>query len=390
MIKVLLLKSDYERIGGPETLLRSLALNFDHARISPVLVMMRRPGSEPLGIYPDRIRQRELPWHGLPALLPTARALAAIVRELDVDVINTHDMRANAVVAAMRPFLRLPWIANVHGWLGATHRGRWKLYEAIDQRLVRLADRVIVGSTAARDEVVAVGARNVATVANGVAVPDTSVLERGREALRAQISVAQGVPVLGMLGRLHAGKGHDVFLRALAALGRKGVTVHALIIGEGPEGTALRALAASLGLTDRVTFTGFVDDAPAWIPAMDVVAIPSIKDSLPLTALEAMVHGRPVVVSRAGDLPLAVEDGVSGFVVPIGDDAALAARLADLARDSALRRTMGAAARQRVIERFSDQAMTRSFEDQYAQIVAAAGRCAGPRADGRSGDHRAV
>jgi len=370
MKTILLLKSDYERIGGPESLLRSLAFTIDRDRFDPVLAIVRRPNQEALSAYPTCLRQLELPWRGPGSLLATAKRAARIARETNAAVVHSHDMRANAVAATMRLFHDVPWIAHVHGWLGPTHRGRWRLYEAIDRRIVRRADRVLVGSSAAQEEVRAHGARHVEIVPNAVAIPDERSLDDDARALRADTGIPAGAVVLGMLGRLHPCKGHEIFLQALAMLVRAGRDVHGLVVGEGQDGDRLHGLVDALGIRDRVTFTGFVDEAIRYLRAMDVVAVPSVKDSLPLTALEAMSFALPVVGSCAGDLPVAIEDGVSGFIVPIGDSAALAERLAALVGDPDLRRRIGAAGRRRVIEAFSADAMARGLERHYVSEIA--------------------
>ncbi len=377
MKTVLWLKSDYERIGGPESLLRNLALTIDRAHYDPVLAVMRKPGQKPIASYPSCLRQIEIPWHGIGSLLATARRAASIARATNASLVHSHDMRANAVAASMRLFHRLPWIAHVHGWLGPTHRGRWRIYEAIDQRLVRRADHVLVGSRAAQEEVRATGARQVGIVPNAVAIPDESRIHAETAALRAEIGAPDRTIVLGMLGRLHPGKGHEFFLQALASLIRSGLPVRGLIVGEGPDGDRLHALSASLGISDHVVFTGFVDNAVRYVAAMDVVAVPSLKDSLPLTALEAMSYARPVVASAAGDLPVAIQDGTSGFIVPIGDTATLTDRLALLVGDPDLRQRLGIAARARVIDEYSANAMARRLEAQYDSVIAEFGRHGG-------------
>jgi glycosyltransferase involved in cell wall biosynthesis len=369
MRAVLWLKSDYERIGGPESLLRNLAVTIDRSKYDPVLGVMRKPGQQPIASYPSCLRQIEIPWHGIGSVLATARRMASIARQTNATLVHSHDMRANAVAAAMRLFHRLPWIAHVHGWLGPTHRGRWRIYEAIDRRLVRRADRVLVGSRAAQEEVYAAGARQVDIVPNAVAIPDESHIHLETAALRAEIGAPTGAIVLGMLGRLHPGKGHEFFLQALASLIRSGLPVRGLIVGEGPDGDRLHRLATSLGIADHVVFTGFVDNAVRYVAAMDVVAVPSLKDSLPLTALESMSFARPVVASAAGDLSVAIQDGTSGFIVPIGDPAALTDRLALLVKDPDLRRRLGSAARDRVTDEFSASAMARRLEAQYDAVI---------------------
>jgi glycosyltransferase involved in cell wall biosynthesis len=371
MKAVLLLKSDYERAGGPETLLRGMATTIDRDRFEPTLAMLRKPDMEPVTHYPNCLSQVELPWRGIAGLPATARRAAAIAREINAAVVHSHDMRANAVAAAMRLFHPLPWIAHVHGWLGETHRGRWRVYEAIDRRLVRVADRVLVGSRAAQQEVRGCGVRHVDVVPNAVAIVDASALDKDTTAVRTEIGAPNGAVVIGMVGRLHACKGHDIFLKAFAKLIQSGLDVHGLIVGEGPESATLRVLAGTLGIADHVAFTGFVPDAHPWLAAMDIVAVPSIQDSLPLTALEAMSYARPIVTSSAGDLPVAIEDGVSGFVVPIGDVDALARCLAVLAGNPTLRRRMGAAGRVRAADVYSADAMARRLEEQYESVIAA-------------------
>jgi glycosyltransferase involved in cell wall biosynthesis len=371
MNTILLLKSDYERIGGPESLLRSLGATIDRDRFDPVLAILRRPKQEPMSAYPDCLRQVELPWRGFGTLLATAKHAARIARETNSTVVHSHDMRANAVAATMRLFHDVPWIAHIHGWLGPTHSGRWRVYEGIDRRLVRSADRVLVGSSVAQREVRACGAKRVDIVPNAVAIPDERSLDFDAAPLRDEIGVRDGAVILGMLGRLHFGKGHEIFLQALAALVRANLNVHGLIVGEGQDSHRLRTLADTLGIADRVTFTGFVDDAIRYLRAMDVVAVPSLKDSLPLTALEAMSFARPVVASCTGDLPLAIEHGVSGLIVPIGDSTALAERLAALAVNRELRLHLGAAGRRRVIEAFSAHSMARGLEQHYMSVIRA-------------------
>jgi glycosyltransferase involved in cell wall biosynthesis len=365
-----MLKSDYERIGGPETLLRSIAATMDRNRFDPLLAVIRRPDDELLATYPSCLRQTELPWKGIRNLLATARHAALIARSSNVAVVHSHDMRANAVAAAMQVFHRVPWIAHVHGWLGDTHRGRWRIYEALDHRIVHTADRILVGSTAAQMEVRSFGSKPVEVVANAVTIPDDAALHRVNiAAKRVEIGVPDNAIVLGMFGRLHPCKGHEFFLRALARLQHEQINVHGLIVGEGQIGTELRSLAAQLELADRVTFTGYVEDVIRYLAVMDVVAVPSIQDSLPLVALEAMAYARPVVASAIGDLPYAITDGVNGYIVPVGDSAALAARLRSLACDPEARRRTGAAGRQRIIEAFSADAMSRALEAQYASVI---------------------
>ncbi len=91
-----------------------------------------------------------------------------------------------------------------------------------------------------------------------------------------------------------------------------------MLIGEGPAEAEYRAQAQRLEIADRVHFAGLVPETLPWLRAMDIVCVPSLKDSLPLTTLEAMSMARPIIASRAGDLPLAITDGRDGLLVEVG------------------------------------------------------------------------
>jgi glycosyltransferase involved in cell wall biosynthesis len=373
MPTILLLKSEYDRAGGPENLLRTLAATIDRQRYELVLGIVRRPAQPWLVNYPSSLRQVEITWDGIGSVAGAVRQASALARREGAAIVHTHDMRSNAIGLALRARTGLPWIAHMHGWLGHTHRGRWLVYEAIDRRLIRAADRVLVGSVAAEREVRAYGIRRVEVVPNGVPVPDEQVIEAERMIARQSLAIPEDAVLIVVIGRLHPGKGQHVFLRALARVAGAASQARAVITGEGPDEPRLRSLAAELGIAGRVHFAGHVSETGPILAAADIVAVPSLKESLPLSALEAMARGRAVVASATGDLPLLIEEGVSGFTVPAGDDAALADRLLVLASDPGLRRQIGEAARRRVIAAYSAEAMARRLEASYDELAGRGG-----------------
>lgn len=360
------LKGDYDAFGGPETLLVRLIPHLAGEGLDLVPIVPLRDAASAL---PARLGEAAgrpaatVPWNGPASAPAAARRVRALVAEHGIDVLHANDMRANLVawLAALgRP--RTPWIAHVHGWLGPTHAGRHRLYEAIDRRLAPRADASVCGSGATRGELVRAGARHPILVPNAVALPELPPRSPG----------AADVPMLGMLGRLHRGKGQDLFLRALAALRDRGIAFRGRIVGGGPFADELHALRAELGLRDRVELTGFVDDPAPHLAAMDIVAVPSRKESLPLAALEAMAAGRAVVASDAGDLPLAV--GPAGRIVRAGDAEALAGALAALATDPAERDRLGRAARARIEGHYTVETMAARFAAVVREVAGSASR----------------
>jgi len=196
-----------------------------------------------------------------------------------------------------------------------------------------------------------------------------------RAAVRAEwglddaAAAAPGCAV-GVVGRLVGGKGHGCFLAAAARLADTPAVAKFLIVGEGPERAALEAEAGRLGVADgRVLFTGFRDDVPAVLAALDILVLPSTDaEVLPLVVMEALAAGRPVVATSVGGVPEMIEDGVSGLLVPPGDADALAAALRRLTGDATLRARLAGAGRECVERRFTLARMVSETERVYRRL----------------------
>jgi glycosyltransferase involved in cell wall biosynthesis len=160
-------------------------------------------------------------------------------------------------------------------------------------------------------------------------------------------------PVVGFAGRLIAGKGADYLIEAIARV-RQTDEVSLRIAGDGPERRQLETLVRDLSLEDEVSFLGWCDDVRGFWAECDIAAVPSAEfiESCPMTLLEAMTCGKPVVASRNGGLQELVVDGETGALATPCDPAALAELLRSYVRSDALRRTHGAASRALVEGRF--------------------------------------
>ncbi len=207
--------------------------------------------------------------------------------------------------------------------------------------------------------------------------------EAGRDArLRAELSIDPDAPLVGAVGRLARMKGHEHLLAAWPAVRARVPGAVLLVAGEGSEGEGLRRLAGQLELGESARFLGFRADAAALISAIDVLAIPSVRDEGCNNALlEAMARGRPAVVSDCEGLPEVAVDGSTATVVPRADPEALAGALAGLLESPAERKRMGEAARRRAIERYSVEAVLPRWEELLAAVIADAPPAAqeGPR-----------
>jgi glycosyltransferase involved in cell wall biosynthesis len=205
----------------------------------------------------------------------------------------------------------------------------------------------------------------IVTVPNGVFASDVST-SVDRAAMRASLGLDDGDFAVLCVANLRAEKGVDAFVEAVrrarsdtagGALGQSR-RLRGLIAGDGPERERLQRLVAGV---DGVDLLGSRGDVPDLIAASDAVALLSDAEALPMSILEAMALGRPVIASDVGGAGEAVVDGETGIVVPPGDTAAAAAALAKLAADPAAAQAMGERGRARQRERFDGDAMVDGY-----------------------------
>jgi glycosyltransferase involved in cell wall biosynthesis len=188
-----------------------------------------------------------------------------------------------------------------------------------------------------------------------------------RRATRGALEAGEDAVVVLALASLVRRKGMDVLLDALARIEAPGVV--AWIAGDGPERAALESQAERLGLAPRVRFLGRREDAPELLAGCDLLALPSRREGLGVSALEAMAARRPVVASRVGGLADAVVDGRTGLLVEPEDPEALRRSIARLASDRDLRRRLGEAGPGRLAEGFLASQMVEAYEKLYRSVL---------------------
>lgn len=174
-----------------------------------------------------------------------------------------------------------------------------------------------------------------------------------RPTLRAQLGLAQDVPLMGFVGRLSPEKGPELFVQAAQLLRRRCPQVHAVLVCEGPLHSALAQQIEDAGLAARVHLAGGCEDMPGLYPQLQLLVCSSHSEALPLAVMEAMAAGLPVIATRVGVVPDLVVHGETGWLVPPRDAQALATQAAALLDRPARAQAMGAAARQRAQQQFA-------------------------------------
>ncbi len=178
-----------------------------------------------------------------------------------------------------------------------------------------------------------------------------------------------GRKVFSVIGRLYPDKGHRFFFFFFARVRDKHPRVAALIVGDGPERAAIQQSIAKLGLNGCVNMTGFREDMDSIYELTDFLVIPSLTEGLPYTLLEAMAAGIPVIATGVGDIPLLIEDRVTGVLVSPGSETALQSAMDLMLSDPEKRKGMTEKARQKILAEFSRERMLRSAEEMYASLL---------------------
>ena len=214
----------------------------------------------------------------------------------------------------------------------------------------------------------------IRVIYNGVDPQKFAPRPEARTLLRKRFGLPENRFIVGTVGRMVPIKDHPTLLRAVEILVQRGVDAHALLVGSGPELERNKSLvSASPNLSGRVTFTGTSKDVRDLLRAMDAFALPSISEGMSNTLLEAMATGLPVIATSVGGNTEVVEHERSGWLIIPRDTDALASHLALIASHENLRAQFGAAARRRVVERFSLERMLEDYSNLYRELAARRG-----------------
>jgi glycosyltransferase involved in cell wall biosynthesis len=247
-------------------------------------------------------------------------------------------------------------------------------YRVAEDFLTRFADAVVANSVAGQQLLLGRGipASKIRVFYNGVSPERLQVDAANAAAQRERLHVPEGGKVVGILASLTPAKDHATFLRAAAALSARRADVRFAIIGDGPLRSDLEALAATLGIRERVVFFGNQRRVADLLVGCDVLVSASRdNEGCSNSILEAMLLGVPVVATDVGGNGELVEPGTTGYLVPVGDPARLAAALDHVLTRPAEAGAVAAQARQQARARFSLERMVSDYELLYEHLLQA-------------------
>jgi glycosyltransferase involved in cell wall biosynthesis len=298
------------------------------------------------------------------------RPLLSLLRRERVDVIHAHKFGSNIWGVVFGQLCRVPVIVtHEHGW---SFKGRAKMI--LDRELIaRGSDAFIAVSREDRRrmiEVERIAPERAVFVANGIpALPPPS----GND-VRGELGIGKEDLVVTTVGFLRQPKAMDVLIEAAARLAPRFPRLRVLIVGEGADRPVYEALIDKLGIGDTVKLLGLRSDVPDLLAETDVAVLSTNSEGSPLSVMEYMDAGLPVVATRVGGIPDLIDHGVEGLLVEPRDPDGLAEAIARLLDDPDEARRMGERGRERRRREFDIDVMVRNLENLYLDLYAASDR----------------
>jgi glycosyltransferase involved in cell wall biosynthesis len=357
--------------GGAEQVLLTLLAGLDRRCWRPVLVHHEEPSLAPLLERADRlgVKLRAVPRMQGKSTISGMSHLVGILRAEQAAVFHAHLnwplacrygllaatlARVPAIVATEHLFVDIPWRRSIY---------LQRLICAGVDRYLAVSDEV----ARRLRQTLKIPARKIRVVHNGI--PLVAFDRLTSRARRASLTGDAERPIVLTTARLAEQKGQGYLLEA-AALVPEATFV---LAGDGPDRAGLEARARDLGLTDRVLFLGHRHDVPDLLASCDLFVLPSLFEGHPLSILEAMAAGRPVIATAIGGTDEAVIHRQTGILIPPADSVALASAITAVLTDPVLARRLGEAGRARVRRKFAAEIMVRRVTDIYGELLAPTG-----------------
>lgn len=376
-VRLLELRNTYKWGGGPDKTILLSAQQHNPSRVKVVVAYVRDGHDREFQIA-DQAVAKGLTFYDIPEYgkldLRVLAAIQKIVLDHDINVIHSHDYKSDLFAYLVRRWLwrrRIALVSTAHAWVILGARG--DLYRKLDLFLMKRFDQLIAVSHSTKTEMIEAGvpASSIQVIHNAI---DSNAWSSGQvdNDLRGPLGLTGAFPVVGYVGRIMPEKDLETWLRAAAVLALEQASARLVLVGDGRDGKTqrqLEALAQSLGIGERVIFTGYRRELLPAYASFDIFLLTSRREGLPNSLLEAMAMGVPVVTTDVAGAKELVVDGQTGFVLPQGDVAGIAQALITLSGDDRVRKQMGQAGRERVEREFSFAARMQRIEDLYEQVI---------------------
>jgi len=298
-----------------------------------------------------------------------------LLKKDNLNLIHTHGYRADVIGISLAKLMGLPVVSTCHGFI--SNDINLALYNKLDRFVLRFAHKIIAVSIGIKNDLIRSGINESHLLMIQNAVEVNSNLElfiQNRRNKRQEYNLTEKEFVIGYIGRLSEEKGVKYLIEATSMLNDLNRFIRVLIIGEGPQKKELEDLVKKVNMEDKIFFVGFQSDIENWLPAIDVFVLPSLTEGTPMSLLEAMANGIPVVASAVGGVPQVVDSGKNGILVAPGKPEEIVDAVNRLYQDETLRKTVHEEGKKTIELKFNASKWIKQIEAEYLKIIQKAGK----------------
>ena len=326
-----------------------LGKRVEEGKIATVINCKFKKGFSPLSTFLDVLKLKKL------------------IRTENIDIIHTHGSQDSwtAAFALYKLKDRPKYVRTKHNIfpIRNTVFNRWLYRKSLDKIIV-------VAKSVARnlEDIGWWDQESIAIIPAEVDITrfDDSI---SGEKVRAEFGIRPEVKVIGIVSRISPGKGHKYLIEAFSSLKHDKSNIELLICGAGKGQKELKKQAESLGVAEKVNFTGFREDVPEVLAAMDIFVLPSLSEGVATSLLEAMAMRKPVIATSVGGIPDYLFDGRTGLLVPPKNSSAIATQLRRFLSDENFAKRLGNEGRDVIEKNFTPQQLVEKTLKVYREVI---------------------
>jgi glycosyltransferase involved in cell wall biosynthesis len=370
-------------VGGPAIHVVNLCGGLSQTRYDQLLVIGSESPEEgsmldyalSRGVQPYVIPEIVTAFSLTPADVKALVKLHALIRRERPHIVHTHTAKAGFLGRLAARLAGVPIIVHtfhghvLHGYYGPVKN---ELLRRVEQSLAWFTDRIVTVSEQVKSDLVGYGVAaedKVTVMPLGFDLEPFLNSHAQRGEFRRELGFGANIKLVGIVGRIFPIKNHGLFLESAARISAQEATVRFVIVGDGVLRPELKRQARDLGIADRVLFTGWRRDLPRIYADLDILVVSSDNEGTPVSAIEAMAAGCPVVATRVGGLPDLIDDQRTGRLVPPHDANALASAVLDILRNPERAWELGRNAMELVRKRFTVTRLIGDIDHLYGQLL---------------------
>ena len=371
-------------VGGPAIHVVNLTAGLDPHRYQSLLVAGSENEAEGSmldyafahGVHPTIIPEIVTSFNLAPRDFKALWKLYSLMRKERPHIVHTHTAKAGFLGRLAARLCGVPVVVHtfhghvLHGYYGAVKN---QVLRRVEQSLAWATDRLVAVSEQVKTDLISYGvakAEKISVVPLGFDLEPFLNSQAHQGEFRRELGFTEQHKLIGIVGRIFPIKNHALFLDAAARISARQRNARFIIVGDGTLRPTLENQARELGIGDRVRFTGWRRDLPHVCADLDLLVVSSDNEGTPVSAIEAMAAGCPVVATCVGGLPDLIDNHKTGRLVPSRDSKALASAALDLLESPDAARELGRNAQEFVRQRFTVRRLLGDMDHFYNQLLA--------------------